>query len=211
MLPGTEDKNIYDIVKNAGDLLNFDLYLYPNSPFYATNDNFSSITFAVSRHQVEWDFPVGGFGNAWKSATIPGCSVSDSGGSANCEFLGGFSSATLLSISGNPQAKDVNGNPLFLKLANGLVVGGNAVKLGTILGVTPNPEFWPSDGAHDFRLTVNSFAPLLDTAKNPINQFQDVEVQTVPAPLPILGVAATLGSIRKLRKFSSQLKTFSLG
>jgi hypothetical protein len=33
----------------------------------------------------------------------------------------------------------------------------------------------------------------------------------VPAPLPLLGVAATFGSIRKLRKFSSQLKTFSMG
>ncbi len=33
----------------------------------------------------------------------------------------------------------------------------------------------------------------------------------VPAPLPLLGAGAVLGSIRKLRKFSSQLKTFSMG
>jgi hypothetical protein len=33
----------------------------------------------------------------------------------------------------------------------------------------------------------------------------------VPAPLPLLGVGAAFGSIRKLRKFSSQLKTFSMG
>ena len=33
----------------------------------------------------------------------------------------------------------------------------------------------------------------------------------VPAPLPLLGVGAVYGSIRKLRKFSSQLKTFSMG
>jgi TRAP-type C4-dicarboxylate transport system permease small subunit len=32
----------------------------------------------------------------------------------------------------------------------------------------------------------------------------------VPAPLPLLGAGAVFGSIRKLRKFSSQLKTFSL-
>ena len=32
----------------------------------------------------------------------------------------------------------------------------------------------------------------------------------VPAPLPLLGAGAAFGSIRKLRKFSSQLKTFSL-
>ena len=32
----------------------------------------------------------------------------------------------------------------------------------------------------------------------------------VPAPLSLLGVGAAFGSIRKLRKFSSQLKTFSM-
>ena len=32
----------------------------------------------------------------------------------------------------------------------------------------------------------------------------------VPAPLPILGAGAAFGSIRKLRKFSSRLKTFSM-
>jgi hypothetical protein len=35
--------------------------------------------------------------------------------------------------------------------------------------------------------------------------------QDVPAPLPLLGAGAAFGSIRKLRKFSSQLKTFSMG
>ena len=40
------------------------------------------------------------------------------------------------------------------------------------------------------------------------NSFQQHEV---PAPLPLLGVGAAFGSIRKLRKFSSQLKTFSMG
>ena len=33
----------------------------------------------------------------------------------------------------------------------------------------------------------------------------------VPAPLPLLGAGAAFGSIRKLRKFSSPLKTFSMG
>ena len=46
-----------------------------------------------------------------------------------------------------------------------------------------------------------------------INSFQNSYTQTteVPAPLPLLGVGAAFGSIRKLRKFSSQLKTFSMG
>jgi hypothetical protein len=37
------------------------------------------------------------------------------------------------------------------------------------------------------------------------------DYQQVPAPLPLLGAGAAFGSIRKLRKFSSQLKTFSMG
>lgn len=36
------------------------------------------------------------------------------------------------------------------------------------------------------------------------------KVRKVPAPLPLLGVGAAFGSIRKLRKLSSQLKTFSM-
>ena len=46
-------------------------------------------------------------------------------------------------------------------------------------------------------------ARLVDNLANEYNQ--------VPAPLPLLGVGAAFGSIRKLRKFSSQLKTFSMG
>jgi hypothetical protein len=45
-----------------------------------------------------------------------------------------------------------------------------------------------------------------------IDAIQNNYTQTdVPAPLPLLGVAAAFGSLRKLRKFSSQLKTFSMG
>jgi hypothetical protein len=44
-----------------------------------------------------------------------------------------------------------------------------------------------------------------------IDTLQNSFQQDVPAPLPLLGVGAVLGSIRKLRKFSSQLKTFSMG
>jgi hypothetical protein len=36
------------------------------------------------------------------------------------------------------------------------------------------------------------------------------DYQQTPAPLPILGAGAAIGSIRKLRKFSSRLKTFSM-
>jgi len=43
-----------------------------------------------------------------------------------------------------------------------------------------------------------------------VNQLENA-YQQVPAPLPLLGVGAAFGSIRKLRKFSSQLKTFTMG
>jgi hypothetical protein len=43
-----------------------------------------------------------------------------------------------------------------------------------------------------------------------VNKLENAYNQ-VPAPLPFLGVGAAFGSIRKLRKFSSQLKTFSMG
>ena len=53
----------------------------------------------------------------------------------------------------------------------------------------------------------------IDPAKDgAILSISNTYTQTeVPAPLPLLGVGAAFGSIRKLRKFSSQLKTFSMG
>jgi len=43
-----------------------------------------------------------------------------------------------------------------------------------------------------------------------IDSINNTYMQQVPAPLPILGAGAAFGSIRKLRKFSSRLKTFSI-
>ena len=50
----------------------------------------------------------------------------------------------------------------------------------------------------------------LDPATGTISAISNTYTQ-VPAPLPILGAGAAFGSIRKLRIFSSQLKTFSKG
>jgi len=50
----------------------------------------------------------------------------------------------------------------------------------------------------------------LGLATGSISSISNTFTQEVPAPLPLLGVGAVFGSIRKLRKFSSQLKTFSL-
>jgi hypothetical protein len=61
---------------------------------------------------------------------------------------------------------------------------------GTSINVTDSWDITPSMGA-------------IDSINNTYMQ--------VPAPLPILGAGAAFGSIRKLRKFSSRLKTFSMG
>jgi hypothetical protein len=74
--------------------------------------------------------------------------------------------------------------------------------------------------------TNNSFAPWLNylnpteiggsslTLPNNLGQspfgIYGPNIAQVPAPLPLLGAGAAFGSIRKLRKFSTQLKTFSL-
>jgi len=58
----------------------------------------------------------------------------------------------------------------------------------------PVSQIWVRD-KWDNTATVDNFA----------NDFSQV-----PAPLPLLGVGAAFGSIRKLRKFSTQLKTFSM-
>ena len=50
----------------------------------------------------------------------------------------------------------------------------------------------------------------LDPATGTISSISNSYTQ-VPAPLPILGAGVAFGSIRKLRKFSSRLKTFSMG
>jgi hypothetical protein len=61
---------------------------------------------------------------------------------------------------------------------------------GTSIKVTDSWDITPTMGA-------------IDSINNTYMQ--------VPAPLPLLGVGAAFGSIRKLRKFSTRLKTFSMG
>ena len=74
----------------------------------------------------------------------------------------------------------------ILSLTNNVADNGPA--FGKVLYVK---DVWNGPGA-------------IDNLSNEFNQ-------QVPAPLPLLGVGAAFGSIRKLRKFSSQLKTFSMG
>jgi hypothetical protein len=74
------------------------------------------------------------------------------------------------------------------------------------------PGTSPDDGQEDFKLTLKDLVYTGSTkvsVANVVNQFQDVELQKVPAPLSILGVASVFGTLGKARKFSRHLKTFS--
>jgi hypothetical protein len=79
-------------------------------------------------------------------------------------------------------------DPLVLNSMNGMPDGPKPLS-GTSISVTDSWDLNPNTG------TIMSIS----------NSY----TQT-PAPLPILGAAAALGSLRKLRKFSSRLKTFSM-
>ena len=86
--------------------------------------------------------------------------------------------------------KDAMGSTIAtLESVNGMPDGPDLIS-GTYINVTDSWELDPGTGS-------------ISAISNTYSQ--------VPAPLPILGVGAAFGSIRKLRKFSSQLKTFSMG
>jgi hypothetical protein len=90
----------------------------------------------------------------------------------------------------NKVVKDALGSTIAsLESLNGMPDGPDPIS-GTFINVTDSWEINPATG------TISSIS----------NTYMQV-----PAPLPLLGVGAAFGSIRKLRKFSSRLKTFSMG
>ena len=85
-------------------------------------------------------------------------------------------------------------------------LGAPIVTLNSIDGMPVGPD--PISGT--FISVTDSWN--LDTNTGSIISISNTYTQKdVPAPLPILGAGAAFGSIRKLRKFSSRLKTFSMG
>jgi len=83
-------------------------------------------------------------------------------------------------------------------------LGGDIADLVSINGMPDGPV--PISGT-SIKVTDSwDIDPNTGTISSISNSFTQV-----PAPLPLLGVGAVFGSIRKLRKFSSQLKTFSMG
>jgi len=105
-----------------------------------------------------------------------------------------FSSAALMGAiqSNNPTVnKKIYSDSGFNNLICDITIGPSANQTCNISG----KQIWVKD---------TWFAgPGVDNFSN--------DYQQVPAPLPILGAGAAFGSIRKLRKFSSRLKTFSMG
>jgi len=92
---------------------------------------------------------------------------------------------------GNKVVKDAFGTTIAsLESIDGVPDGPKSIYGATFLHVTDSWDINPTTGK-------------ISSISNTYSQ--------VPAPLPLLGVGAVFGSIRKLRKFSSQLKTFSMG
>jgi hypothetical protein len=94
-------------------------------------------------------------------------------------------------------------------------IGTGSTVTKTIAGFSPTPYQTSIDGSTVTSPLSGTFVDVTDNysvvAAAGLNSFNNGFTQDVPAPLPILGVGAAFGSIRKLRKFSSQLKTFSMG
>jgi hypothetical protein len=93
-------------------------------------------------------------------------------------------------------------------------IGTGVTVTKAIAGLTPSPYLTSIDGGLDSKPLGGTFVDISDhydvQVNSGLNSFNNGFTQT-PAPLPILGVGAAFGSIRKLRKFSSRLKTFSMG
>ena len=76
--------------------------------------------------------------------------------------------------------------------------------LNSVDGMADGPD--PISGTSIKVTDTWTLNPVTGTISSISNTYKQV-----PAPLPLLGVGAAFGSIRKLRKFSTRLKTFSMG
>jgi len=111
----------------------------------------------------------------------------------------------------------INSPLTFLNVKLEDVQAGSTTVTKTITGGSPNPLILTSIDGGDIGpvpLSGTSISVTDSWVITPnmgvIDSINNTYMQ-VPAPLPILGVGAAFGSIRKLRKFSSRLKTFSMG
>ena len=193
VLPDNKNTNIYDIRIGPNMPLPFNLYLYATAPQYDDGDLNTITTIEIDPFFdiTEWLFK--GFTpnlNVLRSAN-PCTSQPGNDGPGDPNLICHF----------KPNFKVTKGD------------FGDPKLIGTFNGITLLPGFEPHDNIEDFKLTLQTlrYGNKDQDVVGVTQQFQDVEVQKVPAPLPFFGAAAAIGTIRKLRKFSSQLKTFSLG
>jgi hypothetical protein len=110
----------------------------------------------------------------------------------------------------------INSPLTFLNVKLEDVQAGSTTVTKTITGGSPNPLILTSIDGGDMGpvpLSGTSISVTDSWVITPnmgvIDSINNTYMQ-VPAPLPLLGVGAAFGSIRKLRKFSSRLKTFSM-
>jgi hypothetical protein len=176
--PQVINHNIYDIMIDSNTPLDFDLFLYTTAPQYVAINNLHSFSFSTLVDTSEYYLT-----NTILGSDIEYCTVLPyPAGLLNCHFK-----------------------------ANVQVTPGafaNPIKLATFKGITASPGLHPHDGISDFKVTLNQLT--VGTSVNVpgvANQFQDVEVQKVPGPLPILGAAAAFRFCRKARKLSARNKT----
>jgi hypothetical protein len=183
--PQVINHNIYDIRIGPETLLDFDLFLYTTAPQYTAANTLHSFSFSTLIDTDEYNL-----NNTLLGSDIDSCTYTptpgDPAGLLNCHFK-----------------------------ANVTVTPGafaNPIKLATFKGVTVFPGLEPHDGISDFKITLNQLT-VGSSVNVPgvANQFQDVEVQHVPGPLPILGAAAAFRFCRKARKLSARNKTLSMG
>jgi hypothetical protein len=189
--PQVINHNIYDIEIGPKTPLDFDLYLYTTAPQYNVGANFlTSFEFLTKVDPTEYKFTRNNLASfAPNPALVNNCTVPDADINSvlTCNFVA-------------PLALANNAN--FL----------NGVLLGTFQGITVNPGLAPDDGKSDFRLDLSFLRYSNNNDVAGVNgQFQDVEVQHVPGPLPILGAAAAFRFCRKARKLSARNKTLSMG
>ena len=110
----------------------------------------------------------------------------------------------------------INSPLTFLNVKLEDVQAGSTTVTKTIIGGSPNPLVLTSIDGSDMGPVPLSGTSIHVTDSwvitpnmGVIDSINNTYMQ-VPAPLPLLGVGAAFGSIRKLRKFSSSLKTFSM-
>jgi hypothetical protein len=95
-----------------------------------------------------------------------------------------------------PGKLDLTLNGCNINATNGAPV--NFTYLGSAVGITVKPGLAPHDGERDFKVFLKSITVANNNYTS--GQFQDVELQYVPGPLPLIGVGAAFGFSRSLRK-----------